>query len=89
MTSITADPKADLDYGFDLSDWLATGETVSALIVSADTGITVQSQNFTSTLIVAWLTGGTPGENYAVHFQFSTNQGRTDVRSLQILVTNR
>lgn len=104
--SITKDPGANLDFGFDLSPaptalsqpWLAPGEQVTSLNVTADTGITVASQTIGTNssgvqgaLITAWISGGTVGNSYAVHFAFTTNSTppRTDVRSLQIQVQSR
>lgn len=98
------DPSATLDFGIDLSasptylnnPWLAPGEAVTALSVSADSEITVDSSSFITnssgvpaSLLVAWLSGGAAGTTYAVHFLFSTNQGRTDTRSIQVSVVKR
>lgn len=96
------DPSATLDYGFDLAagkpstPWLATGETVTSVTVTADTGITAgagtiatNSSGVAASLIAAMVSGGVIGSTYTVHFQFSTNQGRTDTRSLQITCAQR
>ncbi|CAB3784199.1 hypothetical protein [Pararobbsia alpina] len=101
---IPKDPSADLDYGFDLSPsatqlikpWLAVGEQVTNLVVTADDGISVlnssinaNSNGVPASLLVAWLSGGTLGATYNVHFEFTTNQGRTDTRSMQIVCQQR
>ena len=98
------DPSATLDYGFDLSapatqlikPWLAPDEAVTSLAVTADAGITVDAYSFITnssgvlaSLLVAWLSGGTVGTTYEVHFLFSTNKGRTDTKSVQICVVSR
>jgi hypothetical protein len=92
---------AVLDYGFDLSSqpnqiyqpWLAPGEQVVSLTVSADSGLTVSSSSISTNasgvagaLLIAWLSGGVAGTSYAVRYQFTTNSTppRTDVRTLQI-----
>jgi hypothetical protein len=98
------DPSAALDFALDLapaaginvSPYLADGETVTSLSVSADTGITVSASSIAAnaraipaSLLVAWLAGGTAGATYNVRFTFSTSQGRTDVRTLPVHVVAR
>jgi len=95
-----------LDFGFDLSPipsqlavpWLAPGEQVVSLTVSADPGLTVQSSSIgtnasgvAGALLIAWLSGGTVGTTYNVSYTFTTNSTppRTDVRSMQIQVQSR
>nr|WP_132454164.1 hypothetical protein [Paraburkholderia sp. BL8N3] len=95
------DPSAVLDYALDLAPspsintkpWLADGETVTLLTVTADAGLTVNSSSImansrgiTDSLLVAWLAGGTPGATYKVRFAFTTNQGRTDCRAMPVKI---
>lgn len=101
MTSrFTKDPAAVLDYKFDWkaltngsgsSDWLASGETISARTITADTGITVDSSSITdtNTSVTVWLSGGTVGSNYVVACKIVTSAGRTDERSIVIEARNR
>lgn len=103
---IKKSPGATLDYGLDLSPpvtalnapWLAPGEQVVTLSVSADTGLTVTSSSvgtnasgIPGALLVAWISGGEAGTTYNVSYTFTTNSTppRTDVRSLQIQVQSR
>jgi hypothetical protein len=100
------DPNAVLDFGFDLSPvatqlsapWLAYGEQVTSLTVTADPGLTVNSSSINTNasgvvgaLLIAWLSGGVDGTTYNVKFQFTTNSTppRTDSRSLQIQCVSR
>lgn len=94
------DPAAVLDYKFDwksltngsgLSDWLATGETISTKTVTADTGITKVSDSLTdtNTSVTVWLSGGTAGQSYKVVCQIVTSDGRTDERTMVIKVRSR
>lgn len=100
------DPSAVLDFGFDLSapatqqyqPWLAPGEQVASLTVTADSGMTVNSSaiatnasGIAGALLVAWLSGGTAGNTYNVRYQFTTNSTppRTDSRSIQIQCVTR
>ncbi|WP_027798228.1 phage fiber-tail adaptor protein [Paraburkholderia dilworthii] len=103
---LTKDPNAVLDFGLDLSPvatqlaspWLAPGEQVVELTVTADSGLTVNSSSIamnasgvTGALLIAWLAGGVAGTTYNVRFQFTTNStpSRTDCRSLQIQCATR
>jgi hypothetical protein len=103
---LTKDPNAVLDFGLDLSPpstqlsspWLAFGEQVVSLTVTADSGLTVNSSSIATNsagvagaLLVAWLAGGIAGNVYNVRFQFTTNSTppRIDCRSLQIQCATR
>ena len=58
------DPSAVLDYVFDWTEWLATGETITDHTITADTGITVDSSTEDAGKVTVWLSGGTAGINY-------------------------
>ncbi len=97
------DPAARLDYKFDWradtnnhdpaasSDYLAAGETISSATVTADTGITVDTDSITdtNTSVTVWLTGGTDGEDYEVVCQIETSDSRTDQRTITIQCRER
>ena len=94
------DPNAVLDYVFDWaastngtgdSNWLATGETISTITITATTGITVASSSITDTNTSAtvWLSGGTAGATYSVACKIATSASRTDERTISIEVVNR
>jgi hypothetical protein len=98
------DPSAVLDYGIDLSPvptllekpWLAPGEIVTALTVTPDEGITVESSSINTNaggivdaLLIAWVSGGVIGTTYNVHFEFTTSLGRTDTRTIQLQCMQR
>jgi len=100
MLIYTKDPDAVLDYVFDwkalvngsaLSDWLGTSETISTQTITVPTGLTLDSSSITdsSTTVTAWLSGGTVGTSYTVSCKITTNQGRTDERSITISVSER
>lgn len=88
-TNYTKDPDAVLDYIFDWSEWLATSETISTSVMTVSPGLTLDSDNHVSTQATAWVSGGTPGTPYTLANKITTNQGRTDERSITIRVTNR
>jgi len=87
------DPSAVLDYVFDWTEWLATGETIAETItdhtITADTGITVDSSAESDGKVTVWLSGGTAGINYKVACLITTTAGRTDERTIWIKVVER
>ena len=83
------DPSAVLDYVFDWTGWLATGETITDYTITADTGITVDSSAESDGKVTVWLSGGTAGINYKVACLITTAAGRTDERTIWIKVTDR
>lgn len=83
------DPSAVLDYAFDWSDWLATGETISTATWTVPAGITKTDQDETTTTAVIWLSGGTADTDYNVACAVTTSDGRTDERTMTIKVRNR
>jgi hypothetical protein len=101
---INKSPSALLDYGFDLSardpssgsgPWLQPGETITALTVTADAGVTVASSGIypnasgVQSQVVAWVSGGTIGTEYNVYFLFTSSAGRQDTRTLTLNVVQR
>ena len=83
------DPSAVLEYVFDWTEWLATGETIDNYTITADTGITVDSSTEDAGKVTVWLSGGTAGINYKVACLITTAAGRTDERTIWIKVTDR
>ncbi len=83
------DPSAVLDYVFDWTEWLATGETITDHTITADTGITVDSSTELDGKVTVWLSGGTAGINYKVACLITTSAGRTDERTIWIKVVER
>ena len=83
------DPSAVLDYAFDWTEWLATGETITDHTITADTGITVDSSTEDDGIVTVWLSGGTAGINYKVACLITTSAGRTDERTIWIKAVER
>lgn len=82
------DPDAVLDYEFDWSEWLASGETISSTTVTV-TGVTLDSSPNDSTSVVAWVSGGTDGAVATVACRITTSAGRTDERTITLRITER
>lgn len=92
------DPDAVLDFGFDWKpkthgtgsmDWLETRETISSYVITAETGITVDSDSENDGAVIVWLSGGTIGEWYSVTCRIVTSSGRKDGRTIMIHVEDR
>jgi hypothetical protein len=82
---------AVLDYPEDWSAWLATGETISSITTTADTGLTVMSSlpDPTNKIVNVWLSGGVNDTTYLVSVRITTSAGRTDQRSFRVAVKLR
>ena len=80
------DPDSVLDYTLDFTNWLVDTDTISTIVVTADTGITVDSSSNTTTTATAWLSGGTAGTAYDVTYHVNTAGGRQVDRTIRIRV---
>ena len=89
MTSFIKDPAAVLDYRVDWSDWLQQGETITDSTVTAETGVTVDSDAHDDTTATVWLSGGALQANYKVTNHITTSAGRQDERTFVITVRDR
>lgn len=103
MTTVyVKDPDAVLDYVFDWAgvtngsdnakvDWLSSGETITTHTVTVSAGLTKDSDELinSNTSVRAWLSGGTAGIDYTVTCRVTTNQGRTDDRTITVSVLER
>lgn len=83
------DPNARLDYQVDWTEWLSDSETIQTSLWIVPTGIASDDEDVTSTSATVWLTGGTAGQTYALTNRITTNQARTDDRTIQIVVRER
>lgn len=83
------DPSDVLDWAFDWSNWLATGETIASHTVTVQSGLTLDSSTDTADTVTAWISGGTVGVKYTVACLINTDQGRTAERTIYIQVAQR
>lgn len=88
MNSFVKDPDATLDWKFDWTDWLASNETVTTHTIETD-GLTVDTSTEDSGTVTVWLSGGTNGETVNVTCRITTDQGRTDDRTVRIAIRER
>ena len=89
MRSVKKDPGATLDFGFDWSTWLGDGETITKAAWTVPEGITEHDSTSQEGVTAIWLKGGTAGENYVATCEITTSAGRTDQRSLRVMVRDR
>lgn len=87
-SEFTKDPDAVLDYQIDWSTWLGT-DTISASAWTVATGLTKDSSTNTTTTATVWLSGGTVDTSYTVTNKIVTAGGRTDERTITIVVRER
>lgn len=85
----TKDPNAVLDYEFNWSKWLYTGDTIASRVVTVPTGITLDSSVPADDKVTVWLSGGTAGTKYNVSCRITTTGGRVDERTIRISVAER
>jgi hypothetical protein len=88
MSASPKDPDAVVDYAFDWSSWLASGETVSSYTVTVN-GVTLDSDSQTTTAVTAWLSGGTAGTLATVACKIVTSDSRTDERTINVKIRER
>lgn len=87
--SYKMDVNAVLDFAWDWSNWLSSLETISSSTATASPGISINSTTNTTSKVTVWLSGGTAGRSYTVTNLITTNQGRTDERTITIRVVER
>lgn len=90
--SAIKDPQAELDYAIDWSDWLSDGDTIDSSTWSVsgqDSALLIDATTNTTTSATVWLSGGTVGKSYSVANRVVTSQGRTDDRTIKIVVLDK
>lgn len=82
------DPDATLDYRVDWAPWLA-GDTISTSTWIVPTGLVKVTDTHDGSAATVWLSSGTNGKTYEVTNRIVTAAGRTDDRTLPIIVRDR
>jgi hypothetical protein len=86
---IEKDPYAVLDYSLDWTNWMPSGDTITSISVTADSGITIDSSTNTDYIATAYISGGTAGTIYNIEFKIVTTNGLQDSRNFRIKVIER
>lgn len=88
------DPDAELDYGFDWSDWLESGDEIDTSTWDVPAGITeiddaTRPTTHDGNKTKIWLSGGTAGETYRIKNTVVTDEDRKDDRSFDLTITEK
>jgi len=83
------DPNSKVDYLWDWSDWLKTGDTIQTSVWTVPAGLVKESEAATTTTTTVWLSGGTLGETYLVTNRITTVQGRIEDHSMQFIIRDK
>lgn len=92
---IEKDPYAVLDYSLDWTNWMPSGDTISAVTITAETisgdsaPLAVDSSTNTDFIATANISGGTVGNIYNVEYKITTTNGLKDSRNFRIKVVER
>ena len=89
MSYYIKDPDAVLDYTFDWTNWLQSGEQITSNTVAVQSGLTAGTKTASATSVSQFVSGGTIGTTYTVACRITTNQNRTDERTIYISVEHR
>lgn len=90
----TKDPDAVLDYAVDwgAAPWLADGDTITSsvwIVPATEGGLVSVNETTTTTKTTIWLSGGVLAAQYDVVNRITTNQGRTEDRTLHFTIQQR
>jgi hypothetical protein len=86
MRTFTKDPQAKLDYGWDWTEWLGTDSIQSATVTVSpnDGSLHVVNTTTSGTKVVAVVSGGNPGQRYALTCHITTTGGLEDERTIYL-----
>lgn len=78
------DPDSTIDYQVDWTDWLAAegNDTITGSTWIVPTGLTKNSDTYTTTSATVWISGGTVGTLYTVTNRITTAGGRVEDQSI-------
>jgi hypothetical protein len=81
------DPNAVLDYKWDWTAWLPSGDTITSAVVAVQAGdVAINSQSNTTTAVTAWISAGTAGTEAELRARVTTAQGRIDDRTITLIL---
>lgn len=84
------DPNEVLDYQFDWTDRLETGETISTRqVIIAEGDVVLDSSFIAGPKVTAWLSGGTAGVTSVVTCRITTSMSRTYDESARLRIRER
>jgi hypothetical protein len=85
---VVAHPEDGIYVTFDFTDWLPAGDAIQSATWTADVGVIITGQSFTSTTasLTANIPGAVDGEEYFAKCTVMTQLGTTEIRRVQIQV---
>ena len=87
---VIKDPNSIMDRGFDWSDWLPiTDSIIDSEWINPSSDIVIILDSFDTISTLAWFSGGVIGSTYRVTNRITTLEGRTEDRTLAIIVKER
>ena len=87
---IDKDPYAILDYSLDFTNWMPSGDAVTAETITGDaSALAVDSSSATDYIVTAVISAGTAGNIYNVEYRIITDNGKRDSRNIRIRVVER
>lgn len=93
LKTFIIDPDAKLKFGFDWSDWLATGKTLatSAWTITPKVGEapTLDDEDNNTTQTVVWVSGCAAGTRYTLTNSVTDSDGQADDRSIMLICRER
>ena len=84
------DPDARKDYAIDWSAWLGDATIVdSTWIVPSGLTHDAAEDEFSATVALLWLSGGTKGQRYIVTNRVTASDGSIEDQSIEILIRQK
>jgi len=88
MDIFVKQPADTLDYGVDLTKWLATGDSVSSATATVSpSGLTISVTESATSEPKVWASGGVDGTQYQITLTVVTTDSRTKEFEFKIVVT--
>jgi hypothetical protein len=88
MSRYNKDPQDVLDYGFDYSLWMSSGDTISTSVFSVGGTCAVTSSSVASHTAQCFVGSGTSDTLVKLSNKIVTSQGRTKEMSLDLRIIN-
>ncbi|MGQ0335685.1 phage fiber-tail adaptor protein [Halomonas elongata] len=86
MKTFKKQPRDHLDYDIDLSEWMAEGDEVEHVEVTAPDGLEVTQVGIEPNRVKLWIKGGTDGESYKLSPLIYTESRTKEVDFMIIVV---
>lgn len=83
------DPSEVLNYSFDFSKELASGEAISSVSLTVDSGLVLDTSSNSTTSVTARVSGGTVGQTGRVQCEVTTDAGQVIIDVAYIPIQNK